>query len=159
MYKKVLVYIIFILSIINIGGSIQYLRLKKKSNLLLKKAEKNELNFKTLINYVNFIQNGKSINEFFIVNEYNKIAIYGMGQLGNRIIEDIRNGGLIVQYVVDIKGGLLDIDIPVFRADDKLPPIDVVVVTVPQQYKEIKDLLSNSNCDIVSIDEIITELR
>ena len=82
-----------------------------------------------------------------------------MGQLGNRIIEDIRNGGLIVQYVVDIKGGLLDIDIPVFRADDKLPPIDVVVVTVPQQYKEIKDLLSNSNCDIVSIDEIITELR
>ena len=48
-------------------------------------------------------QEGKSVDAYFKENNYKKIAIYGMGYAGRRLLDDLKGTGIEVVYTVDRK--------------------------------------------------------
>lgn len=138
-----------------------------ENNLLFEideEKEKRDLekyaNFFFLLHFwMQFIEDGKSVNEFFYKRGYRKIAVYGMGHLGKHLIAQLSDK-LEVVYTID--QGLLQFDGEKYQLDkatDIVPKAEVIVVTPVMDYCQIKRLLKKSvDIDIVSLEEVILSI-
>ncbi len=99
----------------------------------------------------------KGIKEFFELKGYQKIAIYGFGEIGNRLYEELsRTSDVRVIYVIDSNADKKRSHLKVYKPQDALPEVDVIVVSVDYIYDEIAELLSDKvNCPIISIDDVV----
>jgi len=77
------------------------------------------------------------LGDILIKNDYNKVAIYGMGNLGCKLYEDLKLSKVEIPYVIDKNPEYLEEILVVKRPDDIPTGIDVVVVTVLQEEDEI----------------------
>ena len=70
-----------------------------------------------------------------------------------------RINGVHVSYIIDRKGDSIPVNIPVYNLQrDSFPKVDIVVVSVIDQYTQIYDTLREKKvCNIVSIESIIKE--
>ena len=106
----------------------------------------------------------KSTVEYFNDNDYSNIAIYGLGELGSRLYEELKNSNINVKYFVDKEADSMyfgedDIELAsIHDLDDN--GIDVIVITPVYAYEDIeKQLLDKGiSCDIVSIEDVVYEL-
>lgn len=100
---------------------------------------------------------GKSTASYFEDMEYRHIAIYGMAELGNRLMEDLENSSIQVDYGIDrdISCSIARID-EVYYPEDELPETDAIVVTPYSMFEEIKEFLEKKvKCPIVSLEEVV----
>lgn len=99
----------------------------------------------------------KDIKEFFESNGYHNIAIYGLGEVGNRLYEELsRTSQIRIAYAIDTNAEKKRAPLRIYKPDDSLPDVDVIVVSVNFIYNEIEELLSGKvNCPIISIDDVI----
>jgi len=67
-----------------------------------------------------------------------KIAIYGLGVVGRHLIQLLINYKLDFRYAIDRNAKNLHMPYAVYSLEDKMPDVDVVVVTVVDQYDTIK---------------------
>lgn len=97
---------------------------------------------------------GKTLEAFFDANNMNTIAIYGMGELGHRLYEELKDSNVKVKYAID--KSCKEIDIPVINLEDKLEPVDVIIVTPIFDYNNIANSIANV-CDyeIASLEEVV----
>jgi len=107
----------------------------------------------------------KSIREYFINNNYDTIAIYGMGELGNRLYEELKSTDIKVAYFIDknaeeIYYGLDDIPVVGLEEIERQDKVDVIIVTPIYDFDSIEESLSeyNIDADIVSLEEVIYEM-
>lgn len=99
-----------------------------------------------------------SISEYFKCNGYCNIAVYGMGELGNRLIEALSSTEVCIKYGIDkdIWVAFADISIKALDEEEKFEDIDCIVVTPIHAYEEIKKELGNKcECDIISLEDVI----
>lgn len=103
----------------------------------------------------------RSIEEFFYKNSFYKVAIYGLGKIGDRLIENIdKIPEVTVVYAIDKSVAKVSNKFIVYDIEDDFPEADVVIVTPIFSFEEIKDkLASKVNIPIVSIDEIIYSIQ
>lgn len=102
----------------------------------------------------------KSLASFFLDNNYNKIAIYGMAEMGRLLEMELKGSGIEVKCFIDRTKNDNSAHLPVKSPDDELLGIDVVVVTASYYFQEIKEyMMKKTNADIVSIDDIIYYLQ
>ena len=99
----------------------------------------------------------KSIALYFKEQEYHKIAIYGMADIANRLYEELKETDIQIVYGIDrdvcCTGARVE---NIYSLQDKLPEVDVIVVTPFYAYENIKrDLEKKVTCPIVSIEEVI----
>lgn len=102
---------------------------------------------------------GKQIAQYLIKNGYYKIAIYGMGRIGKHLLIEFRQSVIDVVYVIDqniskytnhFEG------IPCLSINSRLPYVDMVIVTVSSEAKEIKkELNKRVSYQIESMNEIL----
>lgn len=98
-----------------------------------------------------WIQRGKMLNKWLYLKNVDipikkyledkglkRIAVYGLGDIGKRLIEELQNDNFVVEYAVDAKADMLFADFPLYLAKDELPDIDVMIVTVLYEFEEIK---------------------
>lgn len=99
----------------------------------------------------------KGVKEFFESKGYQKIAIYGFGEIGNRLYEELsRTSEVRVIYAIDSKADKKQSPLKMYKPEDVLPDADVIVVSVDYIYDEIAELLSDKvSCPIISIDDVI----
>lgn len=99
----------------------------------------------------------KDIKEFFEAKNYHKIAIYGLGEIGNRLYEELsRTSDIRVAYAIDSRADKKRTPLKVYKPEEALPDVDVIVVSVNYIFDEIAQLLSDSvNCPVISIDDVI----
>ena len=84
------------------------------------------------------------------------VAIYGLGELGKRLIEQFELEDRKVEYAIDKQAKLLFADFDLYTLEENLPNVDVVVVTAVADFEEIKSELSGRiNTTIVSLEEIV----
>ncbi len=126
-----------------------------------KKAEKVD-KFKSYYNMLNqwliLKQEGKSLETYFTENNYKTIAIYGMGEMGNRLYDELKDSKVEVKYAVDKNAVNTYSEIEVFDIDDELEPVDAVVVTAVFAFDEIMDALSDKiDSAIVSLEDVVYE--
>ncbi len=97
-----------------------------------------------------------SLDEYFISEGIHTIAIYGMGEVGNRLYEELKNSNVVVKYAIDKNSYGSYGELKVMNADADFEDVDAVVITTPFAYDEIINEIGNKfTCPIISIDEIV----
>lgn len=100
---------------------------------------------------------GKSTATYFEDMGYRHIAVYGMAELGNRLMEDLEDSSVQIDYGIDrdISCSIARID-EVYYPEDELPETDVIVVTPYSMFEEIKELLEKKvKCPVISLEEVV----
>lgn len=103
---------------------------------------------------------GISLEPFFLNRGWNKIAIYGMGDLGCRLCEEL--GPTSVQMLCGIDQNKKNVfsEVSVIGMDDEIPDeIDAVVVTPYLHFASIKAALQEKGIKtILSLEDIIYQV-
>ena len=104
-------------------------------------------------------QEGKTLVEYFEQQGYKTVAIYGMKELGERLYDELQGSGITVKYVIDKNADSIYADVDVVTPDERLEPVDVIVVTAIYYFDEIEEMLSDKvDYPIVSLEDILYEV-
>ena len=122
-------------------------------------ANKNRGMFMLMNQWVNVKQDGKSLKDYFLKNDYLKIAVYGMGDIGKRLAKELKNSDVEVVYGIDQNKDIRYSDIQIVSVSDHLANVDAVVVTVLDKFYEISDVLAKKiHCPVLAIEDILNEI-
>lgn len=132
---------------------------RMKLNKKVVEKDKKISKFKTYYNILNqwmmSIHENKRIDTYFINNGYKTIAIYGMGGLGSRLYEELKDSEIEVRYAIDKNAAYTYSEIEVKSLEDDLEEVDLVVVTA-FPFEDIEDELKEKiGYPIVSLEEVI----
>lgn len=135
---------------------------KGTSNLLNEK-EKKINKFKKYYNTTNqWLYNknkGINLSEYFINKGYNNIAIYGMGELGCRLYEELKETPVKVSYAIDKEANSRYSEVKVIELNQKFDDVDAIVVTPIFDYESIKEtLVGKTDNTIISLEDIFYDL-
>ena len=130
---------------------------------LNEKIDKKEATIRKFKNYydvtnawVNLKNQGRNLEEYFVKNGWRRIAIYGMGELGNRLAEELKGSSITIEYSIDKNADSVFAETEVKRIDEELPDVDVIVVTPFFVYDEVEQALREVvDCPIVSIEDVV----
>lgn len=104
-------------------------------------------------------QEGRTLVEYFKQEDYKTVAIYGMKELGERLYDELRDSGITVRYIIDKNADSIYADVDVITPDEKLEPVDVIVVTALYYFDEIEEMLSEKvDYPIISLEDILFEI-
>lgn len=105
-------------------------------------------------------QEGKSVADYLLENEYKHIAIYGMHHMGKCLLNELQGSEICVDYAIDKRPENAEELIKVYLPDEDLPVVDAVIVTAFFYFDEIEDHLNNQlDCPIISIEDILYEME
>lgn len=106
--------------------------------------------------WISLKESNKRLSEYFWGNQIKSIAVYGLGDVGLNLCNEIRKDGIEIRYAFDNQLIRYDSLIPIRKLEDELDEVDAVVVTIPDEFEAIRDRLSKKfSCPIISIDDII----
>lgn len=114
-----------------------------------------------LLNAWIYVKNNKTISfeNFFVDRGCNHIAIYGCGELGCRLFEELKNTSVRVLYMIDRNAVNIRYKCEIISITDFInreERADAVVVTPIHDYEEIKqDLMAKISTEIFSLEEVI----
>lgn len=102
-------------------------------------------------------QEGKTLEQYFVDNTYNTIAIYGMGEMGNRLYDELKNSDKVeVKCTIDKNAAITYSELEALETVDGMPEVDVVVVTATFAFAEIEEeLRAKIDYPIVSLDDVV----
>ncbi len=133
---------------------------KCKKTIHFLKIENNKFrNINELLNtWIRVKQQGKKIDSYFVKRNYLRIAVYGMGAMGWRFIDELEGSGLKVECVIDKNANKIFCEQPIFFPDEDIPCVDVVVVTAFNAFDEVNKMFLKSNIDVVTLEEVLMDL-
>lgn len=103
-----------------------------------------------------------SLEDYLVGRGYNRIAVYGMSYLGNRVCDEFANSRIEVAFVIDKEADRFVADIPIYGLDkieDRMKEVDLVLVTVLASLEPIKKVLNkNSEVPVISVKDILYEI-
>lgn len=121
-------------------------------------ADKHLALFLMMNQWVKVKQRGKQLSAYFEERGYHQIAVYGMGEVGETFIEELRDSEIVIKYGIDRKADNICADFNVFAPEGHLEEADAIVVTSITFYNEIQQKLSQKlDCPILSLEDILTE--
>lgn len=127
----------------------------KESNLVY---ELNKYrNFYRLLNqWLILKEKSRSVEKFFIDNNYKKIIIYGFANIGRHLYEELKNTSIEIIAIADRRQGLSCDDLKFILPTDNIPECDVIIVTAISDFNEIKiGLQEKTEKPIISLQEVI----
>lgn len=120
------------------------------------RLERTTANFKILKKWFELKQQSKNIKEYFIRNQYYRVAVYGLSDLGIYLLRELNDNGLQVVYGVDRRAEKLEMDVPVFTLQDNLPGADVIIVTAVYFFRQIdEELRTKVECPVISLEDVL----
>ena len=117
--------------------------------------------FDIMRKWINIKNQGVQLADFFYKYQYNHIAIYGMGYIGESLYYEICNSRVYIDYAIDKSQEIMDFkgELPILKWEDSFSDVDVVVITLVEDYEEvIKNLKEKLSCPIITIESLILEL-
>lgn len=106
--------------------------------------------------WISLKESDRRLGRYFTDNKISSIAVYGMGDIGLNLCDELIKDGIAVKYALDRDLARYDSAIPIKKMEDALETVDAVVITVPDEFEAIrKSLEGKFSCPIISIDEII----
>lgn len=84
------------------------------------------------------------------------VAIYGMGNMGLRLVDELVDSGIEIKYVVDQNADNICTDLRICSPDAVLENVDMMIVTAVLYYKDIKEKIGKKiTSPIVSLEDLI----
>lgn len=155
-----------ILAIISgVAGFIGGIAYKNTSGTTLQ-IEKNEKNIKRLDLYYNLLiewlakkQKGFNYADYLYKLGYKKVVVYGVGELGVRFIEEMKNTVVHVVCAIDQNEACGYLDVKIISPGEQInEDIDLLIVSPIHVYADIeKSVKSYIECPIVSLEDVIYE--
>ena len=133
-------------------------RTRKADMQTIKKDNDKRLdNYNLLMHWLEVKNAGGSVASYFNDMGYKKVAVYGMWDLANRLIEDAESGGIDIVYGIDRDAACCISQLEnVYSLEDELPEADVIVVTPFYAFDEIKSVLSTKiKCPVISLEDVV----
>jgi hypothetical protein len=128
-------------------------------------AEKRELekfaNFTYLYDiWLNNMEDGKKICDFFYKRRYQNIAIYGMGMVGKHLYKQLENTGVKVMFTIE--RNIVNCNNRQYNCAEAGTVIgipDVIVITPIMEFDKIRENLSKFyTSELVSVEEVVLSL-
>ncbi|MCI8557553.1 MAG: hypothetical protein HFI19_07285 [Lachnospiraceae bacterium] len=129
----------------------------KRQKVLQQQEEKLQDHYWLLNHWLEFKNEGKTAASYFEDMGYHHIAIYGMSDLANRLMEDLEGSSIQIDYGIDrdiccSNARISDIYFP----EDELPKADAIVVTPYSAMESISAMLkSKVDCPVISLEEVV----
>lgn len=128
-----------------------------------KRLDQSEDTFKKMNSFYNLLvewlklkQDGINLAEYFEFNNYHTVALYGMKELGERFVEELKGTDIEIKYLIDKNADNIVTDLPKYHPDDDLPIADVIVVSAIYYFQEIQEELEKkTNIDIISLEDVV----
>ena len=137
----------------------------KKSNndkkIEFGKAQKFQKYYEITNRWILLKNEGISLEKYFQDKGYREIAIYGMGELGNRLLEELKSSPSVeVKYGIDKLKGHTYTDLPMKvlseSSKESLSGVDVIVVTAVFDINNIREKLEEvTDCEIISLEDVV----
>lgn len=104
-------------------------------------------------------QEGRSLEKYFVDNGYKTVAIYGMGEMGNRLYDELKDSTEVtMKYAVDQNAASTYSEMDVIDKDEDYEEVDVMVVTATFAFDDIAEELSEKvDFPIVSLEDVVFE--
>lgn len=101
-------------------------------------------------------QRGGTLKPFFEDNWLNHVAVYGMGELGERLLEELRSAGITVDYAIDRRIPTVN-GLKVYGTEERTyPATDAVIVTPLGIYWDIAALLEvKTDAPVLAIEDVV----
>lgn len=131
---------------------------RRKTTQPIVSSKRFEIGFHILNEWLDLRQQGKKLTSFFCDNLIKSIAIYGMGALGERLYNELKDSEVIVKYAIDrIADQKNRRDLKIYSSEEKtFPEIDAIVVTPVQDYWAIVSFLeTKTSAAIVSLEDVV----
>lgn len=142
-----------------LGGAAAVYCLKENKTTDMKGYDKFKSYYNMLNQWLSLKQQGKSLEEYFIENNISKIAIYGMGEMGSRLYDELKNSSIEVVCGIDAKLENVFAEIEMVPVGKKIEGIDAVVVSAVFAFEEIGEKLSEYiDCEIISLEDIVFDM-
>ena len=125
------------------------------------KGDKYQELFQMMCQWFHKKKRGKSIEQYLKEYLIQDIAIYGMGDAGRVLQEELRGSKINVKYGIDrdINVSYFENSICIKNVEDDLEDVDAIIVTSIAYYEQVRKALSvKMNCLILSLDNIIYEM-
>ena len=103
---------------------------------------------------------GKSVETFFVNKGIKSIAIYGMGELGNRLYEELKDRKEVeVRYAIDKNADNTYSEVSIVTIEDELKEVDAIIITAIFDFDPIVEELSSVvDYALVSLEDVIFEV-
>lgn len=122
-------------------------------------ADKYQEYFELLNKWLLIKNYGKTVLDHVGLKDKKKIAVYGIGKIGKRLVEEIECRKGNIAYAIDKNADMFFADFEIYKPDDELPKCDVIVVTAILEYDVLYSYLSKkTDADILSLKTLIEEL-
>lgn len=150
-----------ILDFIIIGFSIFVIQKKYREIETLRNKVQNAINmYKTVYQWINVKLDQEKIENYFLDRGFCKVAVYGMGDLGNLFLRELQKSGNVkIIYGIDKNAGAIISEIPIVKPECVDNESDVVVVTILEEFETIKSSLTlYTNAKIISLEDVVYNL-
>lgn len=109
--------------------------------------------------WVRIKQEGKMIASYLAELNIEKIAIYGMSYVGERLVNELKETQVQVLYGIDKNAKGLYSNLEIVTLDDSFREVDAIVVTAVTHFDEIKETLCRKiSCRIISLEDLLYEV-
>lgn len=124
-------------------------------------VNRNKKKFDLMCQWMKLKIQGISLIEFFRDREIHSIAIYGMGEIGQLIYDElVMENEAFIRYAIDRSGVRYVESLPTYCLDRDLPKVDAIVITpvliTDQLEEQIYDVLGE--CVTFVFEELLYEL-
>ncbi len=126
-----------------------------KNERIKKELEKTKLYYRIMDIWFSQEQKGKSLIPYMREKNYKRVAIYGMGELGERLYYELIHGGIEVKCVIDQSPYVLG-EFVLIKPTELIPDVDAIIVTAEYYLEDIYNILrKNTNVPIVALSGLI----
>ena len=133
--------------------------IKKKARTYRELFYKEQEFFQLMQHWFAAKQQGNSIVQYFEKYNFNSIAIYGMGALGEILLNELRDTDIKVVYGIDKNASCITRDIEMKGIGEIVSGVDAIVVTPVSYFDSIEKVQkARVSCPILSLADILCEL-
>jgi lactate dehydrogenase-like 2-hydroxyacid dehydrogenase len=155
---KVILFIVVLALIIAVAVlHVEKEKLKKEYMDLLVLNEKNIRMLQIMTYWRQFELEFMPIDEYLKGQNINKVAIYGMGVIGNALLDELTGTPVEVAYAIDNGNGTgWNNKVRIITKDEKLEDVDAIIITIVDDDENIRNALKSvSSIRTIYLEEIV----
>lgn len=145
----------FLLGIVS-GKFVEWVKEEKRMDKMEMKFNRMNAFYNLSMQWLALEQEQQNLSEYFKFNDYHTVAIYGMGDFGERLVAELQGTEIKVCYIVDQNADNIETRLPKYKPMDDLPHADVIVVTAIMSFQDIQEMMEKRvDIPIISLEDVV----
>jgi len=131
----------------------------KQENLMLRGTVERYRSYWTVLNkWMDLCEQGITVSDILKKRRITHVAIYGIGILGKHLVTDLQKGNICIDFGIDQQGDFKKYPFKVYRMAEDLPMTELVIITIENEFNQIKEkLICKGFQNVILLSEIMNE--